>query len=294
MGMPFYVAPEQVMKDRADYARKGIARGRSLVAAVFADGILLCAENPSATLRKISEIYDRIAFAGVGRYNEFDQLRVAGVRHADLKGYSYSREDVDARSLANAYAQALGQVFTHEMKPLEVEILVAEVGRELGNDQMFHILYDGTVIDQPDRVVLGGDAEAIAGRFEAAHDRAGSLAEVLAAAMAALAGPDRTLDAPAVEAAVLDRGNGRRTFRRLTDEAITDALGETADGGSTTAGDESGGDDARAESGGTAPGPDAAGAPASRPGDEPQPGGEGAEADDDDDAEGSGDDEPPS
>jgi len=224
MSMPFYVAPEQVMKDRADYARKGIARGRSLVAAICSDGILLCAENPSATLRKISEIYDRIAFAGVGRYNEFDQLRVAGVRHADLKGYSYSREDVDARSLANAYAQALGQVFTHEMKPLEVEILVAEVSRDGGHDQLFHILYDGTVIDEPTRAVLGGDAEAIAERFEAAHDPAATTAEVLAAAVAALAGPDRELGAEVIEAAVLDRGNGRRTFRRLSDDEIAAAI----------------------------------------------------------------------
>ena len=128
MNMPFYVAPEQVMKDRADYARKGIARGRALVAVRYADGIAIVAENSSETLRKVSEIYDRIAFAGVGKYNEFDQLRVAGVRAADLKGFQYSRDDVDARSLANQYAQILGQIFTHEMKPMEVEILVAEVG----------------------------------------------------------------------------------------------------------------------------------------------------------------------
>src|SRR5215470_17750375 len=138
MSMPFYVSPEQVMKDRADYARKGIARGRSLAAVVYDEGILICAENVSTTLRKVSEIYDRIAFAGVGRYSEFDQLRIAGVRHADLKGYSFSREDVDARSLANQYAQILNQVFTHEIKPLEVEILVAEVSEDpeiSGGDQ---------------------------------------------------------------------------------------------------------------------------------------------------------------
>ena len=127
MTMPYYVAPEQVMKDRAEYAQKGIARGRALVGTTYDMGVLIVAENPSSTLHKISEIYDRVAFAGVGRYNEFDQLRVAGVRHADTKGYAYSREDVDARSLANVYAQYLGQVFTHEMKPLEVEILVAEL-----------------------------------------------------------------------------------------------------------------------------------------------------------------------
>src|SRR5689334_25032073 len=165
MSMPFYVAPEQVMKDRADYARKGIARGRSLVALVCAEGIVICAENPSNTLRKVSEIYDRIAFAGVGKYNEFDQLRIAGVRHADLKGFSYSRDDVDARSLANQYAQILGQIFTHEMKPLEVEILVAEVGVEPAGDQMFHIQYDGTVFDHKDYTELGGDSEAILGRL---------------------------------------------------------------------------------------------------------------------------------
>src|SRR6266511_2343235 len=145
MSMPFYVAPEQVMKDRADYARKGIARSRSLVALTYSDGILICAENSSNTLRKVSEIYDRIAFAGVGKYNEFDQLRIAGVRAADLKGYSYSREDVDARSLANQYAQILGQIFTHEMKPMEVEILVAEISERAEGDQLFQIRYDGTV-----------------------------------------------------------------------------------------------------------------------------------------------------
>src|SRR5688572_4221252 len=162
MSMPFYVAPEQVMKDRADYARKGIARGRSLAALAYQGGILLCAENPSNTLHKVAEIYDRIAFAGVGKYNEFDQLRKLGVRTADLTGYQFSREDVNANSLANQYAQILGNVFTHEMKPLEVEILVVEVGATAEDDQLFHILYDGTVMDEDRFSVLGGEAENIA------------------------------------------------------------------------------------------------------------------------------------
>ncbi|MBA2626268.1 MAG: proteasome subunit alpha, partial [Acidimicrobiia bacterium] len=174
MSIPFgYVAPEQVLKDKADYARKGIARGRALVAAAYVDGIVLCAENSSSTLHKVSEIYDRIAFAGVGRYNEFDSLRIAGVRAADLKGYAYSREDVDARSLANQYASILGNVFTHELKPMEVEILVAEVGHEPAGDQMFHILYDGTVLDESRSAVLGGDAEAVAERVSTGLDAAG-------------------------------------------------------------------------------------------------------------------------
>ena len=220
MTMPFYVAPEQVMKDRADYARKGIARGRSAVAVLYVDGILIAAENSSATLHKVSEIYDRIAFAGVGKYNEFDQLRIAGVRHADLKGYQYSREDVDARSLANAYAQMLGQIFTHEMKPMEVEILVAEVGLEAARDQVFHILYDGSVVDEDTYSVIGGDAEAIGGRLEAAFQPGLDLAGALGAAVAALAGPDRTLTAGELEVAVLSRANGRRAFRRVDDDEL--------------------------------------------------------------------------
>ena len=224
MSMPFYVAPEQVMKDRADYARKGIARGRSLAALTFDAGILLCAENPSNTLHKVAEIYDRIAFAGVGKYNEFDQLRKLGVRTADLTGYQFSREDVNANSLANQYAQILGNVFTHEMKPLEVEILVVEVGEAAEADQLFHILYDGTVMDEDHFSVLGGEAENIAERLEAAYEPGLDLAAAVAAAVGALAGPDRTLTADDLEVAVLDRVSSRRAFRRITDAELAPLL----------------------------------------------------------------------
>ena len=224
MSMPFYVAPEQVMKDRADYARKGIARGRSLAAVACTDGILICAENPSSTLRKISEIYDRIAFAGVGKYNEFDQMRIAGVRAADLKGYNYSREDVDARSLANAYAQMLGQIFTHEMKPMEVEILVAEVSASAADDQLFHILYDGTLIDEGGYCVLGGQAEAVGERMEAGWNVDADRDEAVALCVSALAGEDRALTPTDLEVAVLERDGDRRTFRRLEDDEVSRAL----------------------------------------------------------------------
>ena len=227
MSMPFYVAPEQVMKDRADYARKNIARGRPLVAAVYDDGVLLAAENPSRNLHKISEIYDRIAFAGVGKYSEYDQLRQAGVRHADTKGYLYSREDVDARSLANAYGQTLGQVFTHEMKPLEVEILVAEVGIREGDDQLFHVLYDGAVYDEDNFSVLGGEADAISERMKAAFTEGWDLGTAMRAAVGALAGPERTIPANELELAVLARSNGRRAFRRVDTDEATEALAHT-------------------------------------------------------------------
>lgn len=224
MSMPFYVAPEQMMKDRADFARKGIARGRAMVAARYDDGIVLVAENPSSTLRKLSEIYDRIAFGGVGKYNEFDSLRVAGVRAADLKGYQFSRDDVDARSLANDYAKMLGNVFTHDVKPLEVEILVAEVGLTPEGDQMFHILYDGTVVDERQFTVLGGDAESISARMRERHVDGGALAASIAASVAALAGPDRVLEVHDLEVAVLSRSVGRRCFRRVDDAAVVAAL----------------------------------------------------------------------
>jgi proteasome alpha subunit len=223
VSMPYYVAPEQVMKDRADYARKGIARGRALVAVRYDDGVAIVAENPSNTLRKVSEIYDRIAFAGVGRYNEFDQLRVAGVRAADLKGFQFSRDDVDARSLANQYAQILGQVFTHEMKPLEVEILVVEVGYEPSADQLFHVLYDGTVMDERAFSVLGGDAEAITVRIRETYADGFTLAAAVQAATKALAG-ERTLTADDLEVALLSRSNGRRCFKRLADPEVATLL----------------------------------------------------------------------
>jgi proteasome alpha subunit len=220
MTMPFYVAPEQMMKDRADFARKGIARGRALVAVRYTDGIVIVAENSSQTLRKVSEIYDRIAFAGVGKYNEFDQLRVAGVRAADLKGYQYSRDDVDARSLANSYAQMLGTIFTHEMKPMEVEILVAEVGLEPAGDQMFHILYDGTVVDERDYSAIGGDAEATRSRLEETWTDGLDRSTAISVGVVALGGPDREIPSAELEVAELVRGNGRRCFHRLAPDDL--------------------------------------------------------------------------
>jgi proteasome alpha subunit len=223
MSTPFYVAPEQVMKDRADYARKGIARGRSIIASTYENGIVIVAENPSNTLHKVSEIYDRIGFAGVGRYNEFDQLRIQGIRHADLKGFNYSRHDVDALSLANQYAQILGQTFTNEMKPMEVEILVAEIAEsdeDADQDQLFHVLYDGTLFDRNRYAVLGGDADSITDRLDEGFEPRLAIGAAVEQAVAALAGPDRTLVADDLEVAVLDRGHGRRTFRRIVGEEL--------------------------------------------------------------------------
>jgi proteasome alpha subunit len=217
VSQPFYVSPEQVMKDRADYARKGIARGRSLVALECADGVLLVAENPSRTLYKISELYDRIAFAGVGKYNEFQSLKIGGVRLADLKGYQYSREDVTANGIANAYAQTLGQVFTHEMKPYEVEILVAQVGAESGEpNELFHILYDGTVMDEHGFTVLGGQADSINTALEEEYEEGCDLgAAVRLGAKVLGEGQQATVPADQLEVALLDRNRPNRTFRRI-------------------------------------------------------------------------------
>ena len=191
----------------------------------YDEGLLIVADNPSRSLHKISEIYDRIAFAGVGKYNEFDQLRVSGIRHADTKGYAYSREDVEARSLANLYAQYLGQVFTHEMKPLEVEILVAELGSGPHPAQLYHVAYEGTITDEDRYAVLGGETEAIAERLEGKWTDGWDLGAALKAAVSALAGPDRVLVGSDLEVAVLAEGNGRRAFRRLVDAELEALLG---------------------------------------------------------------------
>lgn len=238
MSMPFYVSPEQLMKDRADYARKGIARGRSVVVLAYEDGIAFATENPSRALHKVSEIYDRIAFAAVGKYNEFENLRVAGVRYADLRGYSYDRRDVNARGLANAYAQTLGTVFTTESKPLEVEIVVAEVGEDAATDQIYRLSYDGSVADERGFVVMGGQAERLREEVAGAWVPGMSLADVLALAVRVLGTPAdgadeddrRVIPAAQLEVAVLDRTRPRRAFRRLTGVVLEDLLGSATDG----------------------------------------------------------------
>lgn len=226
MPLPYYVSPEQMMKDKAEYARKGIARGRSTVTLEYRDGILLVAENPSTLLHKISEIYDRIAFAGVGKYNEFENLRIAGIRHADVKGYSYSRGDVTAKALANAYSQALGNIFTQDIKPFEVEVLVAEVGENGSRNEIYHILYDGTIEDERNFAAMGGQADEIR-RFLKDHYREGlGLDEALQVGVRALTvTQNKTLSEKDLEVAVLDRTKVRRKFRRIPMEALAQLLG---------------------------------------------------------------------
>ena len=218
MSVPFYVSPEQLMKDRAEFARKGIARGRPVLVLSCAGGILLLAENPSSSLHKIAEIYDRIGFAAVGKFNEFEGLRQAGVRYADLRGYAYDRSDVSARGLANAYAQTLAGVFTTEQKPYEVELVVAELGEDAAADRLFRLSFDGSVAHERGHVALGAGAEAIT-RSLGDTDLAGlGLEEALAAGLAAMG----LADVPAAqrEVALLDRSaDSPRTFRRLEADA---------------------------------------------------------------------------
>lgn len=228
MSMPFYVSPEQLMKDRADYARKGIARGRSVVVLAYDDGIVFATENPSRALHKISEIYDRIALAAVGKYNEFENLRVAGVRYADLRGYSYDRADVNARGLANAYAQTLGTVFTTESKPLEVELVVAEVGASPAEDQVYRISYDGSVADERGHVVMGGQAERLAEHLQESWEPGMDLAAAVLLAVRVLGseaeGGPRLAEPAQLEVGVLDRTRERRAFRRITSTELAEML----------------------------------------------------------------------
>jgi proteasome alpha subunit len=221
-----YVPPEQRIKDLSDFAHKGIARGKSVVGLEYQDGVLFIAENPSATLHKISEIYDRIAFAGVGKYSEFEDLRLSGVRHADLRGYSYGRDDVRARDLANAYSQALSTIFTQQPKPYEVEILVGEVGEEAGRNEIYHVLFDGTVTDEHDHVAIGGHAEELANAVQAAFQTAWDLPTAVREAVKALSTAEgRQIEAEQVEAGVLDRTYPRRRkFRRLAEDEVATIL----------------------------------------------------------------------
>ena len=231
MSIPFYVSPEQIIKDKADYARKGIARGRSVAVLQYRDGIVFVAENPSRALHKVSEIYDRIAFAAVGKYNEFENLRVAGIRLADLRGYSFDRRDVTVRNLANAYAQTLGTIFTETSKPYEVEIVVAEVGDTAEDDQMYRLTFDGSVADEQGYVVMGGSADAISSTLETTYEPDLELGPAINKAIDALAsdngdngGPRQILPAQ-LEVAVLDRTRSQsRKFKRLAADRLDELL----------------------------------------------------------------------
>lgn len=231
MSMPFYVSPEQIIKDKADFARKGIARGRSVIVMEYVQGIVFVAENPSRALHKISEIYDRIAFAAVGKYNEFENLRVAGVRLADLRGYSYARSDVTGRSLANAYAQTLGTIFSETPKPYEVEIVVAEVGLTEDDDQLYRLTFDGSVADEHGYVAMGGSAEVITGELQQTWHEGMGLGSALNLAIDLLGRyggeGERHLTSTQLEVAVLDRNRPRRTFYRIPPSQIEELRSAT-------------------------------------------------------------------
>ena len=223
MTAQFYVPPEQLIKDRAEFARKGIRRGRPIVVIEYAEGILLIGENPSRSLHKIAEIYDQVAFAAVGRFNEFETLRVAGIRYADVKGFAYARADVTGKGLANAYSQTVGQIFTHEIKPYEVEVIVAELGED--DNHIYHVRFDGTLRDEHGFAVIGGDEDAIRERMAEAYQPDLDLGAAMTMATTAIAeSSEEDISDDAWEAAVLDVNLGRRKFRRLDLEEIAAAV----------------------------------------------------------------------
>ncbi|MFZ9354567.1 MAG: proteasome subunit alpha [Candidatus Nanopelagicales bacterium] len=227
MTVPFYVSPEQITRDKADFARKGIARGKSVVLIQAKDAIVFVAENPSKALHKISEIYDRIGFAAVGKYNEFENLRVSGIRFADLRGYAYDRSDVSARSLANAYAQTLGTVFTDALKPLEVELLVAEIGNEMENDEIYRLTFDGSVVDEKNFVAIGGDSEKINELLKSSWKDNIQSQEAIKLSLKILneaSTSDKKITNESIEVAILDRKKIGRKFVRLNQSELSQIL----------------------------------------------------------------------
>ncbi len=234
-----YVSPEQFYKDKADYARKGIARGRSVIVMQYEHGILFVAENLSRSLHKISEIYDRIAFAAAGRYPELESLRIAGVRLADLRGYSFDRADVNGRALANTYAQTLDAIFTTQPKPYEVEIAVAEVGDSAADDQIYRLTYEGSVVDEHGFAVMGGAADLVSRHLSENYREAMSFDDAARLAVAALgrdnaSGEVRRLTTEALEVALLDRNRPRRKFKRITPARLQELLGNGQGAASAT------------------------------------------------------------
>ncbi len=231
MALPYYVSPEQMMQDKAEYARKGIAKGKSIIALEFQSGVLIVAENPSASLNKISEIYDRIAFAGAGKYSEFERLRKEGIRYADLKGYAYGREDVTAKSLANAYSQVIGNIFSMELKPLEVEILVLEVGEGPATNELYRIAFDGSIADEKGYATIGGQAEELKLFLRDKYRDGLGLEEALHLSRRALeAAASQKVKAANLEVALLERERVGRRFRRIAPAELGGLMGQEGDG----------------------------------------------------------------
>jgi proteasome alpha subunit len=226
MSVPFYVSPEQWLADKAEYARKGIARGKPIVALEYQSGVVMMAENRSASLRKIHEIYDRIAFGGVGKLDEYENLRKAGVRYADIRGYSFSRDDVSGKGLANEYSTVLGSIFTREAKALEVEILIVEVHER---DSIFYqIRFDGSMLDREHYAAIGGDDETLIGIISDGWRPDMVLKEAVALGRKALQnanGEESRLDERSLEIGLLDRARSVRKFRRLRPPDIAGIIG---------------------------------------------------------------------
>ena len=249
MTMPMYASAEQIMRDKTEYARKGIARGRSVIVMSFDAGVLMLAENPSSTLHKVGEIYDRIGFAAVGRYNEFENLRQAGVRYADTRGFSYDRRDVTARGLANAFAQTLGTIFSEQLKPFEVEICVAEVGKSPADDALYRLTFDGSVVDEPWFIAMGGQADVVTGALKESYQEGVNLTESIRLCVGALGtvgaenGTPRQVCAANLEAAVLERTKLGRTFRRITNTALDELVGHVSEKAATETADTAGAKD---------------------------------------------------
>jgi proteasome alpha subunit len=232
VSMPFgYVSPAQAMRDKAEFARQGIARGRSCVTLEYEGGILMMAPNTSSALHKISEIYDRIGFAAVGRYPEFETLRKAGITYADVAGYQFDRRDVTARGIAIYYAQNLGTIFTESLKPFEVEIVVAEVGTRPEADQIYRITFDGSVNDEPGFVAFGGQADQVSAALKERYSPGMSLTEAFGAALAALTttgnGERTELAANQLEVAILDRTREHRAFRRIRAARLEELIADS-------------------------------------------------------------------
>lgn len=244
MTMPMYASAEQIMRDKTEYARKGIARGRSVVVMTYGAGVLMVAENASSSLHKVGEIYDRIGFAAVGRYNEFENLRQAGIRYADTRGFSYDRRDVTARGLANAFAQTLGAIFSEQLKPFEVEVCVAEVGRSADDDELYRLTFDGSVVDEPSFIAMGGQADVVTSALKDDYQEGLDLAAAIGLCVRGLGaagadnGTSRAIPAKNLEVAVLERDRPGRTFRRITGSALEQLVAQPAGASDSTTPDD--------------------------------------------------------
>ncbi len=134
---------QQTLRQKADYVLDRLREGSPVVGISAQEGVLLCTVRRSQ--RKIFEIYDRLAFAGLGNPSDLEAVRQLAVDFAHAEGFQRSPQDVSIQRVVGfAVSPALKRHFSDPLRlPLVLCGLFAQVGDASGDDLFYILNYDG-------------------------------------------------------------------------------------------------------------------------------------------------------